>query len=198
MARLIPQKQIEEVNIFKDSISVNNNVSISGSLLVSQSINIGSDLNTPQIITGSVEITGSVNIDGDLTFARAESRLDATASFSDVSVDTQKFGGIPVAEFGGSDSTIYVSATRGDDSNDGRSPQFPVRTIKQAAQLVTPGDDGRYGLPTGSNFTGFRIDVAAGTYLEDNPIELPRNTTVWGAGLRVSKVIAMNENEDLF
>ena len=198
MARLIPQKQIEEVNIFKDSISVNNNVSISGSLLVSQSINIGSDLTTPQRITGSVEITGSINIDGDLTFARAESRLDATASFSDVSVDTQKFGGIPVAEFGGSDSTIYVSATRGDDSNDGRSPQFPVRTIKRAAQIVTPGDDGRYGLPTGSNFTGFRIDVQAGTYLEDNPIELPRNTTVWGAGLRVSKVVAKNENEDLF
>jgi hypothetical protein len=198
MARLIPQKQIEEVNIFKDSISVNNNVSISGSLLVSQSINIGSDLTTPQIITGSVEITGSVNIDGDLTFARAESRLDATASFSDVSVDTQRFGGIPVAEFGGSDATVYVSATRGDDSNDGRSPQFPVKTIKRAAQIVTPGDDGRYGLPTGSNFTGFRIDVQAGTYLEDNPVELPRNTTVWGAGLRVTKVVAKNENEDLF
>ena len=198
MARLIPQKQIEEVNIFKDSISVGNSVFISGSLLVSQSVDIGNDLTTAQRITGSVQITGSVNIDGDLTFARAESRLDATASFSDVSVDTQKFGGIPVAEFGGSDSTIYVSATRGDDSNDGRSPQFPVRTIKRAAQIVTPGDDGRYGLPTGSNFTGFRIDVQAGTYLEDNPIELPRNTTVWGAGLRVSKVVAKNENEDLF
>jgi hypothetical protein len=198
MARLIPQKQIEEVNIFRDSISVGNSVFISGSLLVSQSIDIGNDLTTPQRITGSVQITGSINIDGDLTFARAESRLDATASFSDVSVDTQRFGGIPVAEFGGSDSTIYVSATRGDDSNDGRSPQFPVRTIKRAAQIVTPGDDGRYGLPTGSNFTGFRIDVQAGTYLEDNPIELPRNTTVWGAGLRVSKVVAKNENEDLF
>jgi len=198
MARLIPQKQIEEVNIFRDSISVGNSVFISGSLLVSQSIDIGNDLTTPQRITGSVQITGSINIDGDLTFARAESRLDATASFSDVSVDTQRFGGIPVAEFGGSDATVYVSATRGDDSNDGRSPQFPVRTIKRAAQIVTPGDDGRYGLPTGSNFTGFRIDVQAGTYLEDNPVELPRNTTVWGAGLRVTKVVAKNENEDLF
>ena len=198
MARLIPQKQIEEVNIFKDSISVANSVIISGSLLVSQSIDIGNDLTTKQRITGSVEITGSINIDGDLTFARAESRLDATASFSDVSFDTQRFGGIPVAEFGGSDATVYVSATRGDDSNDGRSPQFPVKTIKRAAQIVTPGDDGRYGLPTGSNFTGFRIDVQAGTYLEDNPVELPRNTTVWGAGLRVTKVVAKNENEDLF
>jgi hypothetical protein len=198
MARLIPQKQIEEVNIFRDSISVGNSVFISGSLLVSQSINIGSDLQTKQTITGSVEITGSLNIDGNLSFANAQSRLDATSSFSEVSVDTQQFGGIPVSEFAGNDSTIYVSATRGDDSNDGRSLQFPVRTIKRAAQLATPGDDGRYGLPTGSNFTGFRIDVQAGTYVEDNPIELPRNTTVWGAGLRVSKVVAANENEDLF
>ena len=178
MARLIPQKQIEEVNIFKDSISVGNSVFISGSLLVSQSIDIGSDLTTPQRITGSVQITGSLDIDGNLSFTNADSRLDATASFADVAVDTQKFGGIPVAEFGGSDSTIYVSATRGDDSNDGSSPQFPVRTIKRAAQIITPGDDGRYGLPTGSNFTGFRIDVQAGTYLEDNPIELTRNRSI--------------------
>jgi hypothetical protein len=198
MARLIPQKQIEEINQFKDSISVANSVFISGSLLVSQSIDIGSSAQTIQRITGSVEITGSLELDGQLSFKDAQSRLDATASFSDESVDTQRFGGISVTEFGGSDATIYVSATRGDDTNDGRSPQFPLRTIKKAAELATPGDDGRFGLDTGSNFTGFRIDVDTGNYVEDNPIELPRNTTVWGSGLRVTKIIAKNENEDLF
>ena len=198
MARLIPQKQIEEINQFKDSISVANSVFISGSLLVSQSIDIGSTADTIQRITGSVEITGSLELDGQLSFKDAQSRLDATSSFSDESVDTQRFGGISVTEFGGSDATIYVSATRGDDTNDGRSPQFPLRTIKKAAELATPGDDGRFGLDTGSNFTGFRIDVDTGNYVEDNPIELPRNTTVWGSGLRVTKIIAKNENEDLF
>jgi hypothetical protein len=198
MARLIPQKQIEEVNIFKDSISVNNSVFISGSLIVSQSVTIGSNLNTKQRITGSVEITGSLEIDGTLSFADAQSRLDATSSFSEVSVDTQRFGGILPEDFGASAATIYVSSTKGDDSNPGTSPAFPLRTIKRAAQLATPGDDGRYGLPTGSLFTGFRIDVDTGTYVEDNPIELPRNTTVWGSGLRVTKIVAKNENEDLF
>ena len=198
MARLIPQKQIEEINEFRDSISVNNSVFISGSLLVSQSIDIGSNPDTPQRITGSVEITGSLELDGELSFKDAQSRLDATASFSDISVDTQKFGGISVKDFGGSDATIYVSATRGSDDNDGRSPQFPLKTIGKAAEIATPGNDGRFGLPTGSNFSGFRIDVDTGTYLEDNPIELPRNTTVWGSGLRVTKIIAKNENEDLF
>jgi hypothetical protein len=198
MARLIPQKQIEEVNIFKDNISVKKSVFISGSLLVSQSIDIGSDLTTPQRITGSVQITGSLEIDGPLSFANAEDRLDATASFADESVDSQRFGGILAREFGESDATLYVSSTNGSDDNDGRTPQFPLRTIKQAAKIATDGDDGRYGLPTGSLFTGFAIKVDTGTYLEDNPIELPKNTTVWGSGLRVTKVLAKNENEDLF
>ena len=198
MARLIPQKQIEEINQFRDSISVNNSVFISGSLLVSQSIDIGSNPLTKQRITGSVEITGSLQIDGPLTFANAESRLDATASFADIAVDTQLFGGIRPEDFGAMDATLYVSSTSGDDNNDGRTPQFPLRTIKKAAKIATDGDDGRFGLPTGSLFTGFRIEVAAGTYLEDNPIELPKNTTVWGAGLRVTKILAKNETEDLF
>ena len=68
MARLIPQKQIEEINIFKDSISVANSVFISGSLYVSQSVNIGNSLLDKQEITGSVEITGSLTvIDGIIT-----------------------------------------------------------------------------------------------------------------------------------
>ena len=198
MARLIPQKQIEEINIFKDSISVNNSVFISGSLLVSQSFDLGSDPNTIQRITGSVEITGSLTLDGPLTLSQPDIRLEATASFADVSLDTRLFGGIRPEDFGANDSTLYVSSTSGDDNNDGRTPQFSLRTIKKAAKIATDGDDGRYGLPTGSLFTGFRIEVAAGTYLEDNPIELPKNTTVWGAGLRVTKVLAKNETEDLF
>ena len=198
MARLIPQKQIEEINIFKDSISVANSVIISGSLYVSQSVNIGNSLLDKQEITGSVEITGSLSVDGNLTFKNANNRLDATASFADVSTDTQLFAGIRPEDFVASEATIYVSSTRGSDDNDGRSPAFPLRTIKKAAQLATPGDDGRYGLPTGSLFTGYRIDVDTGTYIEDNPIELPRNTTVWGSGLRVTKIVAKNENEDLF
>ena len=100
MARLIPQKQIEEINIFKDNISVKKSVFISGSLIVSQSINIGSELTTPQSITGSVEITGSLEIDGNLIFSNANNRLDATASFADESVDTQRFGGILAKDFG--------------------------------------------------------------------------------------------------
>ena len=197
MARLISRKQVEEVQDFIRDTSFAQGVSISGSLLVSQSFDLGSDPSEKSTITGSVELTGSLTIDGPLNFV-GDQALELTSSVSLESLDTKLFGGIKPEDFGAMDATIYVSSTSGDDTNDGRTQQFPVRTVKRAAELATAGDDGRFGLPTGSLFTGFRIEVSAGTYLEENPIELPKNTTVWGAGLRVTKIVAKNENEDLF
>ena len=197
MARLISRKQVEEIQDFIKDTSFAQGVSISGSLLVSQSFNLGSDPDEKSTITGSVELTGSLTIDGALNVV-GDQALDLTSSVSLESLDSLKFGGIKPEDFGAMDATLYVSSTSGDDNNDGRTPQFPLRTVKKAAELATAGDDGRFGLPTGSLFTGFRIEVAAGTYLEQNPIELPKNTTVWGAGLRVTKIVAKNENEDLF
>ena len=196
MARLIPRKQVEEVQDFIKDTSFAGNVTISGSLLVSQSFSFGNDINEKSDITGSVEITGSLTVDGPINVL-GDQALDLTSSISLESLDTQLFGGIKPEDFGANDSTLYVSAVSGDDNNDGRTPQFALKTVKKAAELATAGDDGRFGLPD-DDFTGFRIELAAGTYREDNPIELPRNTTVWGAGLRVTKVVANNENEDLF
>ena len=197
MARLISRTQVEEQQDFIKNTSFSQNVIISGSLLVSESFSLGTNPDTKQEITGSVEITGSLTLDGPFNVV-GDQALNLTASVSLESIDTRLFGGIKPEDFGAMDATIYVSSTSGDDSNDGRTPQFPVRTIKRAAQIVESGDDGRFGLDTGSLFTGFQIQVSAGTYLEDNPIELPKNTTVWGAGLRVTKVLAKNETQDLF
>ena len=197
MARLISRRQVEEVQDFIKDTSFAQGVTISGSLLVSQSFNLGSDPSEKSTITGSVELTGSLTIDGPLNVL-GDQALNLTASISLDSLDTEKFGGIKPEDFGAMDATLYVSSTSGNDNNDGRTPQFPLRTVKKAAEIAAAGDDGRFGLDSGSLFTGFRIEVSAGTYLEDNPIELPKNTTVWGAGLRVCKVLAKNENEDLF
>ena len=196
MARLISRTQVEEQQDFIKNTSFSQNVTISGSLLVSQSFSIGSNPDTQQQITGSVEITGSLTLDGPFNVV-GDQALDLTASIALESIDTRLFGGVTPEDFGASDSTLYVSSTNGSDDNDGRTPQFPLKTVKRAAELASAGDDGRFGLPD-SDFSGFRIEVAAGTYRENNPIELPRNTTIWGAGLRVCKILANNENEDLF
>jgi len=204
MARLIPRKQIEEQQNISGSLSIQQNVEIgqdaiiSGSLFVSKSFFFGNDLNDKSEITGSVFLTGSLVIDGELRTAAPNTILSVTSSNSILAVDTQRYAGILAKDFGANVPTLYVSSTDGDDTNDGRTIQFPLRTIKRAASLAAPGYDGRYGFDTGSISNGYVIKVQAGTYLEDNPVILPKNTTIWGAGLRITKINAKTPTEDLF
>ena len=204
MARLIPRKQIEEQQNISSSFSVGqdlnvgNNVIISGSLLVSQSFFLGTDTGSKSEITGSVFLTGSLTIDGTLKTSAPNTIFSVTASNALKSVDSTLYDGIRSVDFGANVPTLYVSSTDGDDNNDGRSIQYPLRTIKRASLLATPGYDGRYGLDSGSKYNGYVIRVQAGTYLEDNPVILPKNSTIWGSGLRITKILAQNKNEDLF
>ena len=204
MARLIPRKQIEEQQNISGSLSIQQNVEIgqdaiiSGSLFVSRSFFFGNDLNDKSEITGSVFLTGSLTIDGILRTGAPNTILSVTSSNTLDALDTQRYAGILAKDFGANVPTLYVSSTDGDDTNDGRTIQFPLRTIKRAASLAAPGYDGRYGFDTGSIQNGYVIKVQAGTYLEDNPVILPKNTTIWGAGLRITKINAKNPTEDLF
>ena len=204
MARLIPRKQIEEQQNITGSLTIGQNVfvgndaNISGSLFVSKSFFFGSATSSKSEITGSVFLTGSLTIDGELKTGAPNTILSVTSSNALVSVDTQRYAGILAKDFGTNLPTLYVSSTDGDDTNDGRSIQYPLRTIKRAAALSTPGYDGRYGFDTGSVYNGYVIKVQAGTYLEDNPVILPKNTTIWGAGLRITKINAKNPTYDLF
>jgi len=204
MARLIPRKQIEEQQNITGSLTVaenlflGNDAIISGSLFVSKSFFMGNDTGSKNEITGSVFLTGSLIIDGVLKTGAPNTVLSITSSNTILAEDTQRYSGILAKDFGANVPTLYVSSTDGDDTNDGRTIQFPLRTIKRAASLAAPGYDGRYGFDTGSIQNGYVIKVQAGTYLEDNPVILPKNTTIWGAGLRITKINAKNPTEDLF
>ena len=204
MARLIPRKQIEEQQDLSGSLNIRQNLYveknafISGNLYVSESFFFGNDTGSYNNITGSVYLTGSLIIDGILKTSAPNATLSVTSSNSLVSVDTFKYAGILARDFGANVPTLYVSSTDGNDANDGRSIQFPLRTIKRASQLATPGYDGRYGLSSSSLYNGYVIRVQAGTYLEDNPVILPKNATIWGSGLRITKILAANKDEDLF
>ena len=137
MARLIPRKQIEEQQNISGSLSIKENVNvgqdaiISGSIFVSQSFFFGNDTGSKNEITGSVFLTGSLVIDGELRTAAPNTILSVTSSNSLVSVDTQRYAGILAKDFGANLPTLYVSSTDGDDTNDGRSIQYPLRTIKR-------------------------------------------------------------------
>jgi hypothetical protein len=202
MAVLIPRKQIEEQKEFTSSLDIGGDLTVSGSLLVSKSFFFGNELTDKNEITGSVFLTGSLNVDGEFTIKDAATTVLAfTASQAlqaSQSFDTTRYGGILARDFGANVPTLYVSATDGDDANDGRTIQFPLKTVKRAAQLATPGFDGRYGLPSGSKFSGYVIRVQAGTYIEENPVILPKNASIWGSGLRITKINAKNPDQDLF
>jgi hypothetical protein len=87
---------------------------------------------------------------------------------------------------------VYVSATKGDDANDGITA--PVLTIKRALQIAS-------GLvyTSGGAVNGTRINVivSAGDYIEDNPIIVPDNVTVKGDSLRSVNIRPLNANRDL-
>ena len=89
MARLIPRKQVEEVQDFLKDTSFAGNVFISGSLLVSQSFSFGNDPDVKSDMTGSIAITGSLTVDGPINVV-GDQALDLTASISLDSLDTQR------------------------------------------------------------------------------------------------------------
>jgi hypothetical protein len=78
--------------------------------------------------------------------------------------------------------TLYVTSN-GDDENTGLDDKNAKATIKAAVALAVPGDT---------------IKVLPGTYVEDNPINLPDNVSVEGAELRRCLVQPQNSGEDLF
>ena len=82
---------------------------------------------------------------------------------------------------------IYVSEQIGKDTNDGRSPVNPVRTIKRACQLAweTPG-------------VKESVIIAGGEYIEDNPISIPPDASIVGDNLRLVIIRPANTGKHIF
>ena len=80
---------------------------------------------------------------------------------------------------------IYVSP-QGSDTNDGRSPETSLRTIKAAARLATTTTEVE------------SIYVGTGEFIEDNPIYLPPGTAIIGDNLRRTILKPLNEGRDFF
>src|SRR5210317_2251098 len=78
--------------------------------------------------------------------------------------------------------TIFVSKN-GSDSNTGLNEVDSKASIKAAAAIALPNDT---------------IKVYPGTYVEDNPVNLPDNISVEGLELRQCIISPQNTGEDLF
>jgi len=121
-------------------------------------------MNWPQI-AGTIGQVLSTNGSGQLEF-----------------IDADTFGG----------NRIYVSASKGDDANDGITA--PVLTVKRGLQIASGLVYTSGGIPNGVKIA---VVVAAGDYTEQNPIIIPDNVSILGDGLRTCIMRPANANQDM-
>jgi hypothetical protein len=127
-------------------------------------------------VTPDVRFSATVTVDNELD---ADFIISQRINTSILSASGNLLGPIPSVS-----NTFYV-ATNGSDSNDG-GLNTPFRTIKQACTAATA---------LGGNVA---IRVSSGTYVEQTPITIPRNTALMGDNLRTVTIKPADPNTDLF
>ena len=78
---------------------------------------------------------------------------------------------------------IYVSPQGDDSNNDGSHPYKAKKTVKLALGIATAGDT---------------VEVAAGTYVEQNPVVVPSGVSLNGEDLRGTVLVPQTVNQDFF
>jgi len=108
------------------------------------------------------------------------------SALTDVYGDIRVRGQNPIGTAPVITNVLYVTVD-GDDTNDGRAqdPSRACRTIGGA--IKSP-----YFQP------GTQINVSAGRYLEDNPLELKPYTSIKGSDIRTTFIEPINKTQDLF
>ena len=110
--------------------------------------------------------------DGKVFFKQDQGAVGVGTRIVEIGAGSTSFAG----------KTLYVT-TNGDDLNTGLDDKNAKATIKAAVALALPGDT---------------VKVLPGTYIENNPINLPDNVSVEGSELRRCLVQPQNTGEDLF
>lgn len=117
-------------------------------------------------ITANTYLSGQLNVRDNSTYA------------NNLSVAGNLFAsGKKVALENTVANTLYVSVS-GSDSNNGSSPDRPLKTIKKACEIT---HNARITNGTSARFTIF---VGTGDYYEHNPVYVPSNTSLIGDNLR--------------
>jgi hypothetical protein len=149
------------------STSGSTTIVVSGSFKTDNNSTFGSLLNNTHQFTGSVLITGSATLSGSIR---------ADAFFGD---------GSYLTNVGYTEKLFFVSED-GSDTNDGKTQNYPFRTIKAAVQAASAS----IAAQTASLSNPYRvsIQVAPGYYTEQAPIVMPKYTSIIGNDLRTTIV----------
>ena len=113
---------------------------------------------------------------GELALNTYDAELYTLRSRPGIGTDVVKIGGAAI------ENVLYVNKN-GNDGNSGATPSDAKATIKGAV---------------GVSSAGTAIKVAAGTYVEDNPIKVPAQVSIVGDSLREVTISPLNVDKDLF
>lgn len=144
--------------------------------------------------TEKLVVDGNARITGILTIGTASITIDGvnnriSIGNENVVINNSSItigSGVSISAFSSGINTapnvLYV-AKDGNDSNNGSSIDNAFLSIKSAVGIAT---------------TGTTIKVLAGTYIENNPIEVPPFVSIVGDDLKTVTVVPQTTNQDLF
>lgn len=176
-------KSIGNVQSFISNVSLDT-VTLTGNFTYQQ-IDIRNTTLSANVTTGALTIAGGLGVQGNINAGNVRTNIvdSSTVVASSVYTNNLLFGnGAPyISPVTGSSNIIHV-AKNGSDTNDG-SINKPFLTIKAALAAATSGK---------------AVNVAPGTYVEDNPLTIPAGVSLKGDDLRTVFVKPLNASSDLF
>ena len=167
-------------------------------LLTTEQAHIISPTEAVSTDTGALQVVGGVGIGGDLYVDDIVTKIissindkltlrpDPGHSVVEIQGDIRVLGQRPIGTAPVITNVLYVTSD-GDDTNDGRAedPSRACRTIGGA--MNSPAYQ-----------PGTQILVAAGHYLEDNPLRMKPYTSIRGSDIRTTFIEPINKTQDLF
>lgn len=138
---------------------------------------VGINTDTPNT---ALDIAGNLSIDtiGPHT-ANGNITINTNVSIAGNVTASSFIGKVPASNF-----QLYV-ATNGNDSNDGNLNQ-PFLTVKAALAAAAALN------------TFVSVNIAPGTYVEDNPVTIPANVSLMGDNIRSVHIRPQTPSADLF
>jgi hypothetical protein len=141
------------------------------------------------VVNSTANIIGNVALGANLTVANnavISGNLTVTGNISGNITGGTVVGISSGVNIPASQNQLYV-AKNGSDSNNGtiNAPFLTIKAALAAAGAITSA-------------TGVSVNVAPGSYTEDNPITIPAKVALMGDNLRNVSVIPQTPNADLF
>ena len=113
---------------------------------------------------------------GELALNTYDAELYTLRSRPGIGTEVVKIGGAAI------ENVLYVNKD-GDDGNSGSTPADAKATLKAAVGIASEGT---------------AIKIAAGTYIENNPIKVPKQVSIVGDSLREVTISPQNADKDMF